>query len=60
MDLTLTQFIILDIAILLGAVYGWLLWHSKRANFFNVFCGSLICLGSVFEFVVFSLCYLTI
>lgn len=60
MNLTLTQFIILDVAIFLDAVYGWLLWHNKEADFFNVFCGSFICLGSAFGFVIFSLCYLTI
>jgi hypothetical protein len=59
MPFTTVQFIFIYAAFVLGAVFGWFLWHHKDADFFNAFSGSLTFFGCIFCGIVFLLCHLT-
>jgi len=59
MPFTTIQFIFIYAAFVLGAVFGWFLWHHKDADFFNAFSGSLTFFGCVICGIIFLFCHLT-
>lgn len=59
MPFTTIQFVFIYIVFILGAVFGWFLWHHKDADFFNAFSGSLAFFGCVVCGIIFLLCHLT-
>lgn len=59
MPLTTIQFIFIYAAFILGAVFGWFLWHHKDADFFNAFSGSFTFFTCVTGGIIFLLCHLT-
>lgn len=59
MSFTTVQFIFIYAAFVLGAVFGWFLWHHKNADSFNAFSGSLTFFECTFCGIIFLLCHLT-
>lgn len=55
MGLTVWQKIVSYLAFCFCAVFGWWEWHRRDADFFNMFVGSYVCVGSLICLLLFTI-----